>query len=147
VPIQEGKRPINDFVVIAPVDRGNEALTTSRPFRAIKGPLGAIEQYTKHSQSTLQLRDHAFEVFERYLSAFSELLLYCFVFALSSLHLCVCCCNCALLCVCSPSLSYSKFDCDHLCKAMRDSKLMKFPHKRVCEREMCPWAISKYFGD
>jgi hypothetical protein len=76
-----------------------------------------MEQYTKHTLSTLQLlHNHIFEVFERYLSAFSESLLCCFVVALSSLHLCVLLLRCALVCE-FYSLPYSGFDCDHLCKA------------------------------
>jgi hypothetical protein len=53
-----------------------------------------------------------------------------FVVALSSLHLCVCVATIVLLYVCYHSLPYSKFDCDHLCKAVRDSKLVEIPHKR-----------------
>ena len=47
----------------------HEAPTTHRTLRAIKDPLGAMEQYTKHSKSTLQLQDSAttlFEVFKRF---------------------------------------------------------------------------------
>jgi hypothetical protein len=75
-------------------------------------PLPEHQAFLEYT-TTLTLRDHAFEVFERDLSAFSVSLLYQFIFALSSLHLRVCCGNCALVCVLY-SLPYSGLDCDHL---------------------------------
>jgi hypothetical protein len=41
-------------------------------------------------------------------------------------------------CVCT-LLPYTKFDCDHLCKGMRSSKLLEIPHKRVLryKKENC----------
>jgi hypothetical protein len=57
---------------------------------------GAVHQAFLQYTAMLRLCDHAFEVFEGDLSAFYESLLYRFVVALSSLHLCVCCCDCAL---------------------------------------------------
>jgi hypothetical protein len=51
----------------------NEAPIAPRPLGAIKGPLGAMENYTKHFKSTLQLRDSAttlYEVFERFQRVF-----------------------------------------------------------------------------
>jgi hypothetical protein len=64
----------------------------------------------------------------------SKLSLYCF-------------CSCALLSVCVHVVAviellcacyhppYSKFDCDHLCKAVRDPKPVEIPHKRVWYKE------------
>jgi hypothetical protein len=75
-------------------------------------PLPAHQAFLEHI-TTLKLHDHTFEVFERDLSTFSESLLYRFVVALSSLHLCVCCCDCALVCILY-SLPYSDLDFDHL---------------------------------
>jgi hypothetical protein len=103
-----------------PQTEGNQGLpngisTAPRPLGAIKGTPRRIEQNTKHTLSTLQLHDHASEVCLRYLSVFSESLLYRFVVALSSLHLCVLLLHCALVCV-FYSLPYSRFDYGHLCK-------------------------------
>jgi hypothetical protein len=65
VPTQEGKRPIDDFATIVQELSGvhrtiqwelpNETPTAPRPLEAIKEPLCAMEQYTKHPKSTLQL--------------------------------------------------------------------------------------------
>jgi hypothetical protein len=93
---------------------------------------GAAHQaYFEHT-TTLRLCDHASEVFERDLSAFSESLLCCFIVALFSLHLCLLLLHCALMCV-FYSVPYSSFDCDHLCKVLETPTCGDSSHPGYCE--------------
>jgi hypothetical protein len=88
---------------------------TPWPLEAIKDAPRRLNQHTKHSKSTLQLRDSATMPSKclREIWALFESLLYHFVVALSSLYLCVLLLRCALVCVLY-SLPYSDLDCDRL---------------------------------
>jgi hypothetical protein len=92
---------------------------------------GGVFAFAPTHAATTGLCHHVFEVFERDLSVFFESLLCRFVVALFFVFVCMCVAAIVLLCVCSHSLSYSRFDCDHLSKAVRDSKLVEIPHKWV----------------
>jgi hypothetical protein len=123
---REGKRRISDFVAVAQelsvVHRIVRCTHIQRktggfqmklqqllvPLGLEKKPPrchGAVHQAFLEHTTTPRLRDHVFEVSERDLSAFSMSLLYPFVVAVSSLHLCVCCCDCALVWYSTPSLT------------------------------------------
>jgi hypothetical protein len=86
----------------------NEAPTTPRLLGAINGTPRRMEQYIKHTLSTLQLRDSittppkcSREIWAHFLSRYSVVLFLC-----SLLCICVCCCCIVLLCVYStPSLT------------------------------------------
>jgi hypothetical protein len=86
--------------------RSNDSLAPWGYKRIPWALLPTHQAFLEHT-TTLRLCDHAFEVFERDLSAFSVSLLCHFVVALSSLQLCLWCCDCALVCVLTPSLTLS----------------------------------------
>jgi hypothetical protein len=105
--------------------------------RAIKETIRRLYQHKKHSKSTLRLRD-----FAATLSKCLREIWVCFWAITLSICSCALFFDCVhvvavivLLCACCHSLPYSKFDCDHLCKALRDSKLVEIPHKRVWYKE------------
>jgi hypothetical protein len=85
----------------------NEEPTAPRLLGAIKWTLRRMKQVSKHTLSTLKLRDSVImplkwsrEIWAHFLSRYSVVLL------LRSLHICVCCCCIMLLCAHSiPSLT------------------------------------------
>ena len=73
-------------------------------------------------------------VWERSKRIFYVITLWLCYCALLFAFVCVCCCDCALVYV-FHSLPYSKFDCDHLCKVVIDSKLVEIPRKYIWCKE------------
>jgi hypothetical protein len=107
----------------APADREdwelpNKASTALILLGAIKGTLGTLRSTPSilwahyNSETPWPCLQNVMERFELFL----ESLLCRFVVALSSLHLCVLLLRCALVCV-FYSITYSRFDCNNLCKA------------------------------
>jgi hypothetical protein len=84
--------------------RSNDSLAPWGYKRGPYAPLPVHQAFLEHTTTRI-LHDHTSKVFGRYLSVFSESLLYRFVVALSSLHFCVGCYDSALVCVLTPSLT------------------------------------------
>jgi hypothetical protein len=110
-----------------------EGAIAPRPLGTIKGTPRRLHLVLKHLKCTSTLWNSAIapssdlrEIRAPVLSC-SSVILYsrsCLCF------LCVCCCV-VLLCACHFSLPYSSLDCDHLCKAMRDSNLWSFLRNEI----------------
>jgi hypothetical protein len=138
---------------VHPRIEGNQRLPNGtpmapRPLGAIKGTPRRMEQYTKHSKSTLQLWNFATTPSKclREIWALFSVITLSLCCWLCSLHLCVCCCCVLLMCVYStPSLTSVLIVIT--CVRRERLQLVEIPHNRdIVRYKEEPWYTSFISG-